>query len=403
MFDEFYKMYEPIKQQKNKDLREKFKAYIKPNFMIRLKEAILKHPDFTDILISYNPMKSLIFATGTDDADFDVCVILAVNNWYILQNKNEEEKSECYKDKKYEEFLINRTIKQCYLLRIFPNYKKMLYLSYMPNVFIARCIVEQFLKDISKFNVGKTINKCEICAINFLNNMLYNIKAVISLIEDDNITNAIIIYRTLLESFCVFNVIKNSEHAIDEYYKFLGYKEFYDTNGTYPKEILKENINYLNYGWLDVISDKKIKYTFQNVLNSTAFDENMKDLISSMYKYCCNYSHGKYKNKDAFKNLLWVMGNTLSILEELLDDYNKLFNKEMIINGIDLKQSLKVLRSENWDLYDSRKEKWIKMWFFVRNIHFYAKNMQKCINIHKNVKNIYILCKISWQNCIMFV
>lgn len=339
-------------KRRNQELREMFKRYIKPSFMIRIKEEIINSPEFKNIVPTCYQIKfSTISGFGADDVDFDICSNLTMINWYLLLPINDEKKHEYYNDSNYIKDIKNRTVRQCQLRQLIQNFEERHFLlAHTPLNYSMHCVVNFLLSRINdnlQRNIRSTVPNANF-KINSLIVMLKNIKSILLLTEIDNCGSAFSLLRALIESIFIYLAIYDNENAANEYYKFMEYRNKYESTGQYPQDfidILPDGVqrqNYLNYGWLDYIKQKKRKYIFNEVLEcSTKTSKNENDLYLATYKYCCKFSHGNYINQIIPKHsFIWIIERAGGILVNLARQFAYLFNEQVFYNGVDLEKYL---------------------------------------------------------------
>lgn len=349
----FNKSMDSFLAQRNRELREMFKQYIKPNFLIRVKEEIKATPEFNMLMPTcYRFSFNAVNALGVDDIDFDICLNLAMINRYLLSPLKDEEKAKRYKDDNYAKELKKRTIKQCRLRQLIQNLEERYFLlAHEPLNYFMTCTVNYLLTRIDDHI--KNGYKSEVPNANFRINtlivMLKNIKAILLLTESNNCGSAFSLLRALIESMFVYLAIYDDEIVAKEYYKFMKYRSEYEYSGSYPKEfldlvpqkVIKQN--YLNFGWLDAIEVKKRKYLFSDVLeyNSKVAEKEYNDSFLKAYKYCCKFSHGNFVHQDVTTNsMLWILGKAGSILVNLCRQYSYIFDETVENNGLNLEEEL---------------------------------------------------------------
>jgi len=278
--DEINQMLRDIQEmnnQRNDALRKIFGNFIKQNFLIRIKEEIKKSFDFNSIMPQcYNLGVSPIVALGVDDIDFDICSNLAMINWYLMLPLNEELKSKQYKNENYVAELKKRTLNQCKLRLLIQNYEEKNFLfAHLPINFSMHCVVNFLLARIND-NLKKK-HKSNVTNANFKINaicvMLKTIRSILLLTEYDDCGSAFSLLRSLIETIFVYLAIYDNEIVANEYYKFMEYREIFETTGQYSEEFERiapldcNKQNYLNYGWLDKLENKYHKYIFNEVVS----------------------------------------------------------------------------------------------------------------------------------------
>lgn len=304
LLQDLNKSIQDFTNQHNKELKQMFGKFIKPSLMIRIKEEIKCSPEFIDILNLCQFYGRTVHALGMDDVDFDICVNLAMINWYLLLPIDDNDKHSFYSNPTYIQNIKERTIKQCKLRPLIQNYEERNFiLAHTPLHYSLHCMVNFLLSRIDD-NLKKG-NRSTVPNANFRINslivMLKNIRSILLLTEIDNCGSAFSLLRALIESLFIYLAIYNNEVVANEYYKFMDFRISYEEAGQYPQEFLEllpkyaQKQNYLNYGWLDSIENKKRKYTFNEILEYSAkTDKDYNESYLMAYKFCCKFAHGNY-------------------------------------------------------------------------------------------------------------
>ncbi len=350
---ELFKLSNMMKQR-NQELREMFKKFIKPNLLIRVMEEIREMPEFIDIVVKYNcyPLQlKAILALGSEDMDFDICFNLAMINWYLLLSVKDEDKHEYYHNNNYIQDIKLRTIEQCRLRQLIQNVEERNFaLVHAPINYSIHCMVNFLLTHVND-NLRKK-NRTSVPNANYKINslivMLKNIRSILLLTESDNCGSAFSLLRALIESMFVYFTIYDNETVANEYYKFMEYRIAYEEGGQYPQnfiDILPKNVqtqNYLNYGWLDSIQKKERKYTFTEVVEYCRIaNKNYKDSYLTAYKYCCKFAHGNYiKQIINPYSFIWILEKTGRILLYLAEEFSFIFQEKVVFNDVDLETYL---------------------------------------------------------------
>ena len=178
------KEFQTMNDERNNALRKIFGKFIKQNFLIRIKEEIKMSAEFSSIMPQcYNSNISPIIALGADDIDFDICLNLAMINWYLMLPLSDDElKSKQYKDEKYIDELKKRTICQCKLRQLIQDSEeKNFLLAHLPINFAMHCVINFLLVRINE-NTKKrhrTPIPNAIFKINTINVMLKTIRSIL--------------------------------------------------------------------------------------------------------------------------------------------------------------------------------------------------------------------------------
>lgn len=350
--DDFMKAMSEYDKQHNQELREVFKRYIKPSFMIRTKEDIKHMPAFINLLPScYQFSFSTLRALGADDIDFDICINLSMIVWYLLLPIKDDKKHELYNDISWVEDVKKRTIQQCQIRPLIQTSEERNFLlAHTPLNYSMHCLSNYLLTHIN--DKLKKRQRPDVPNFNFKINslivMLKNIRAILLLTESDNCGSAFSLLRALIESVFIYLAIYDDETTAAEYYKFMDFRNEYESTGRYPQGFLDilpskaQKQNYLNYGWLDSIERKRRHYTFSEVLEySVKTNKEYNDIFLAAYKYCCKFSHGNYINQSIpLHSFIWVLGKAGQILVNLARQYSYMFQEEVVYNGINLEEQL---------------------------------------------------------------
>lgn len=369
---ELNKNLENFKIEKNKALREIFKKFIKPNLLIRLKEDILHSDEFMNIirLNCFKLTHSMIIGMGADDPEYEICLDIAMIYWYLTLFDSDEEKSKKHKNESFINSLKERTLFQCQLRPLNRYFNKTNYfIEHTPIHYAVSCFINFMLSNIEARLQSK--KRLEVPNENFkINTMvviLKTIKSILLLVESDNAGSAFSLLRSIIEITCVYFAIEDKENVAQEYYKFMQYRIDYENTGKYPnefKDLVPKNVlkqNYLNYGWLDQLNNRKLKtsqpkYIFNELLNTIKFnDERNKELFSIVYKYCCKFSHGNYLNQSIDPYVfIWILSRIGIIFKDLAQEFSQMFKVKLEYNNIDLFEFLDKAIIEAFEIYEKQ-------------------------------------------------
>lgn len=363
MINDFQKNIEAVNTARNESLRKKFGVFMKQNTLIRLKEEIKNSTEFKSLLFKcYNFQTDPIVALGVDDIDYDICANLAVNFWYENLFESNETKSKRLKDRSYTDYIKSRTILQCKLRRLKEQYRKSNdFLSHTSLNYSLHCVVNYILSALDN-NIKNKIRPSGINGnfkINTLFVLLTNIKSILLLTESNDFGSAFSLLRSLIEMTCVYFAVGDNEKVATEYYKFMQFRIDFDANGTFPNEFI-ENApkdcswhNHINYGWFDLLDNKKHKYIFSELIEYAKMDNmTLRDQFLDYYKYCCKFSHGNYITQSIGEyDFIWILGRVGLILIELANNYEKLFDDKINYDGVNLIDWLEITTRESLEIY----------------------------------------------------
>ena len=359
--------------QRNNAFRKIFDPYIKQNFLIKVKEEIKNSAEFNAILYQCYTLTNPIIAIDLDDIDFDICSNLAMINWYLMlpYSSDELKKAEQYKNSNYIETLKKRVLTQCKLRQLIQNFEERNFLmAHIPINFSMHCIVNFLLSRID--NNLKNKNKSNAPNANFKINTIYvmlkTIRSILLLTEYNDCGSAFSLLRSLIETIFIYLAIYDNETVANEYYKFMEYREEYETTGQYPEEFEKNaplncnKQNYLNYGWLDKLESKFHKYVFNEVVAcSNKTDKDYNDSSLNAFKYCCKYVHGHYLNQRIPRySFIWILEKTGEILINISRQFTYIFSEEVNYNGINLEKYLTENVKEAAKLYGEIQDNFLE-------------------------------------------
>ncbi len=342
---------ERINKERNKQLKERFGRFMKGNLLIKIKEEIKSSPDFQPIIQNcYDLKPKFILASGIDDLDYDICLKLAMNYWYRTLTDNNEEKSVKNSNQEFINKLKSEVVLECSLRPLNNDIGNADFYTYHTSlnysIHSATNYMLSFLFNIAKERFDF---KNKDFKINTLVVMLKLVRSILLLIESDNMGSAYSLFRTLIETFCVYRAIDDNENVASTYYQFMNFRNEYDTTGTFPEEfktLVSNNVshwqNYLNYGWIDGLENLESltqnKYVFKDLLKymKKVDKEYLKDILIA-YKFACKFSHGNYLNQSFdIQHCIWILGRVAVIILDIANEFKNLFKTNFIFKNIDL-------------------------------------------------------------------
>ena len=183
--------------------------------------------------------------------------------------------------------------------------------------------------------------------------------AVLSLLQDNFADCSYSTCRLIIEEYLRGNIFYNCKEAVEEYYKFTDYElkqsigypleqEFLDKFNNRKNKKCQNKIDYLHYGWVDVIPHyhdviKQYPYTFSGIKNFVvkkfANDKSKErfELLDYYHNMCHGYIHGSIINSrypvlhyfEICSILVYTTVNAYySLCQELKEDTK--------INGVDV-------------------------------------------------------------------
>lgn len=342
---------ESFKDGRNKILRQLLGNYMKENLLIKTKEEIIKSKEYVDdIFINCFDMNLGPITGFGEDPEFIVSLNLAMTYYYLTLFDTEEEKSKKNKDDNFIKDLKERTLFQCRLNKLTTSFgKSYYYLEHTPIYYSIKCIINYMLINLQERCQNKSYNLETKNIVFKLNQLLISLKtanSILLLVASSNNGSAFSLFRNLIEMYCVYFAVGDDEEIANEYNKFKHYRTDTDMNGEFPEEFIKlvpnrkYIFNYLNHGWIDKLitdKDQKITYKFDDVVDISKIDNNMKDMSKLLYKYCCKYSHGDYQEKEIDKNIfMWSLSRLGRVILDFVPEFAKIFAVDFKYKGINL-------------------------------------------------------------------
>lgn len=342
---------ERINKERNKQLKERFGKFMKGSLLIKLKEEIKDSQEFQLILQNcYDLKPKFILASGIDDLDYDICLKLAMNYWYLTLADSNEEKSVKNSNQRFIEQLKSKVMTECWLRPLNKDIGNEDFYIYHTSLNYS---IHSAVNYMTSFLFNKTKQEFDFknkdFKINTLVVMLKLVRSILLLIESDNMGSAYSLFRTLIETFSVYCAIDDNEDVASTYYQFMNFRNEYDITGTFSEEfksIIPNNVsswqNYLNYGWIDGFENLEVqtqkKYVFKDLLSyiKKVDKEYLKDILIT-YKFACKFSHGNYLNQlFGIQHCIWLLGRVTVIVLDIANEFKDLFKTDFIFNNIDL-------------------------------------------------------------------
>lgn len=324
-------------------LKHTFKDYINTDFMIEVLNTIISNQENLDTLkrvFNVEEINSVV--------EFVLCkVIIANHNCNCLTiNKIEQTISE--KSSSYIEGLAKNVMIQ---IRIQPYNIQGLENGnfYLEYPFVSPVIV------YSNLIINNIANKKDISRSDFKKNevaysLIYeSCKSVVSsllLFHLGSYSQAITVYRNLLEQMVKLQILENYPESLKSYLKFCEYNLSYqreETNKEFIREMEEKKVrkgwtqNFLMYGWLDSIEGYNHNYSFKSA--TELFRDGGKTY--KLYEFASRFTHATHIGLNYnWENVkLYFTLNVLSIFKWLAEVYrNYIGGKREVINDVDLYQ-----------------------------------------------------------------
>lgn len=302
-----------IAEQNNTALKRIFGERIRKNFLIQIKEQVLKELGFENLMRYYDLRWSdEEMITGNGEApEYDICrMIVGIHRAYSIflsrQEVRENEKSD-----KYRKRLVSETLEKIRLRLYASSYfrrktlfsgEEFLYYPLPYELFAVAVKMSLLLKD----NYG-------LKHWQFYYGILHNGLSALTLMEDNLPGGAYPLCRGMIEIYVKFLLLNRPEALSADYEKFRMYEvEQSCCSQKYPEGFLelfkkrscqnaKSKADYLHFGWVDSIDGyhsivTKIPYSVYGILAylKCKDDDRIPELeqLEHFYKSCHAYTHG---------------------------------------------------------------------------------------------------------------
>ncbi len=302
-----------IAEQNNTALKRIFGEKIRKNFLIQIKEQVLKELGFENLMRYYDfRWSDEEVVTGDGEApEYDICrMIVGMHRAYSIflsrQEVRENEKSD-----KYRKRLVSETLEKIRLRSYASTYfrrktlfsgEEFLYYPLPYELFAVAVKMSLLLKD----NYG-------LKHWQFYYGILHNGLSALTLLEDNLPGGAYPLCRGMIEIYVKFLLLNRPEALSADYEKFRMYEvEQSCCSQKYPEgfheffkkrscQKAKSRADYLHFGWVDSIDGyhsmvTKIPYSVYGILTylKCKDDDRIPELeqLEHFYKSCHAYTHG---------------------------------------------------------------------------------------------------------------
>lgn len=301
-----------IIERNNIALKKVFKGRIKGNFLIDVKDQVMRALGFDDLIKYYDfrwsEERSVTGIGGA--AEYDVCrMIVGIHKAKsIFLSDSDIRRNE--KNKKYKQQLINETIEKIKMRFYGSVYfrtktlfkgEEFLYYPLPYGLFVMSVKMNEMLWDGHDCNFHPLYH-----------GIAYNSISALSLLEDNLFGTAYPLCRGAIEMYLRLLILAPRTELYMEYEKFRMFEVEYSCHQAYPKEfnaIFKKRIcqttkakaDFLHFGWVDYIDGyhkvvKKSPYSVYGIisfLKDENRDENLGlNWLEDFYKSCHAYTHG---------------------------------------------------------------------------------------------------------------
>lgn len=379
--NEYFEMLEKSKRELNKILKSFFTGQITLNFMLNTMYLMLGlYSDLGQYIQTPCDVKDVL-AGRTQNIFYVLCEhIIGVHRSKTIFLTNEE-RSKLEGEKDYQSELIKDVYQE---IKLRPHIDGLIKTTQLirgdrfllfPVPYYIAVLESRFLQLSSKSK------EMPFFYINIANKTL----AVLSLLQDNFADCSYSACRIIIEEYFRGTIFHNCKEAAVEYYKFANYEleqsigyaqeqEFLDKFNNRVNKNCKNKIEYLHYGWVDVIPDyhKVVKirpYTFGGlkkfIVETFADDENKTyfELLDYYHNMCNGFTHGsiansKYPVIHYFDICSMLVNTTVNAYYVLCKE----LGEETTIDGIDiiaeikkhyeiLKEAEKKKSTENFENY----------------------------------------------------
>ena len=348
-----------IAEQNDTALKRIFGEKIRKNFLMQIKEQVLKKLGFDNLMKYYDFRWSDVeMVTGVGEApEYDICrMIVGIHRAYsIFLSRREVRDNE--KNDQYRRRLVTETVEKIQLRLYASSYfrKKALFSGeeflYYPlpyELFAIAVKMSMLLKD----NYG-------LKHWQFYYGILHNGLSALTLMEDNLPGGAYPLCRGMIEVYAKFLLLNRPEALSADYEKFRMYEveqsccsqrypeEFYELFKKRSCQNAKSKADYLHFGWVDSIDGyhsivTKVPYSVYGILAYLKFknDSRISELeqLEYFYKACHAYTHGSvqaaiYPVPHYFEisiMLYYVIRGTFLLLCKELDIENSIDGNDVI-------------------------------------------------------------------------
>ncbi|MBD5540637.1 MAG: hypothetical protein HDR00_05500 [Lachnospiraceae bacterium] len=346
---------EKIEEQNNKMLKQMFKGRIQGNFMLSIKNRVMKELGLEDLQKYYDfRWSGERMVTGIGEApEYDICrMIVGIHRAYsIFASYNEIRANE--KNEEYRKKIISETIEKIKLRlygsvyfrkQVFFSEEEFLYYP-LPYELFAMCV------KINELSQGYDKNDLQLYT-----GIMYNGVSALMLIEGGLIGNAYPLCRGAIELYLKLLLVSQTK-SCEQYEKFRTFEIEQSCTQKYPKEFQrlyekrsclnsKNKSDYLHFGWVDSIDgyheiSKKNPYSVYGVITFLKYKESGK--ISELgdleyfYRLCHAYTHGSIQR--AKYPILHYMEISIMLYHVVCGAFILLCGEkrtEPVINGLDI-------------------------------------------------------------------
>lgn len=301
-----------VAEQNNEALRRVFKGRIKGDFLIDIKDRVLKDLGWESFIKYYDfhwSDERMITGIG-EAAEYDICrMIVGIHRAYsIFLSDDAKRKNE--RSRRYKQQLVSETIEKIKLRfhgsiyfrkNVLFRGEELIYYPVPYELFAMSSKMGQMLMDGKKIRCGQLY-----CGV------IYNGISALSLLEGTLLGTAYPLCRGAIEMYLKLLIVNSQVALYDRYETFRMFEIEYSCRQTYPRKfnvLFKKRVfqdskvraDYLHFGWVDFIDEyhktvTKSPYSVQGIitfLKAKNVDRIFElELLEDLYKSCHAYTHG---------------------------------------------------------------------------------------------------------------
>ena len=371
------------KKQFDETIKLNYKGMIQQSFLVKMKHFIMESNEFSKVYQKeYNPLN---LPNGTMfDPQCDMQIVDEVAktiafvhefNMYGIQNRNEYEDN-----KKYQEELKQKVIEEL-------NYRRFglaaagnkINIGLYPPLYSFRVLLSFSSMIIDKFSIEnyRDFDDEDRFIFDLISNIARRCNGIVDLFDDNCIDASYGICRQIIEFFLTYKILTAHPEGIESYKKFKGYAIEYNSTRKFPDEFIKlyeskfgkkgsvEKVNYLNYGWIDSITEFSymegknyiIKELFDFVDLKCKVNKKLQkngEIMYQHYRRCSLLSHGNNLYINPTTSSLEILEMIHPIFETIIRNLSNSNNLDFTYEGVDMLSYARKNIAESLDRIHSR-------------------------------------------------
>lgn len=311
---QFIQAVNEITKENNKSLKQLFKNKINGNFLIKIKNEVVRELGAELLQIFPITFSNTTTVTGLSETpEFDICrMIVGVHKHHSIFLTKEEIKAN-QDDRNYQKMIVSEVIEKV-RLHHFSNVFSRKRQFVIGDEFLYFPVPYELFALCMRFN--NLLLESDSPILIYYVDIISNALSVLTLLENNLLSNAYPLCRSMIEQYVKMLILQKHPECIVAYSKFCSYEiDQSCCSQKFPEEFLhlynnrvlpavKNKIDYLHYGWLDNIStytEKNNRYSLYGIieyLKKNADEELLNTLehLTVLYKGCHAYTHGSSMN-----------------------------------------------------------------------------------------------------------